>query len=251
MESLIIALSMYSRLPVRDIEWNERNMKMAFAWFPLVGVIIGALEAIAYVLCSMLNITQNFRGALLLFIPLAVTGGIHLDGWIDTRDARSSWGDAKKKLAIMADPHVGAFAVIWCTVYLLLSFGAWCGLGISGIAVMFGVFVLERALSGIAAVNFKNARPGGMLDLTARPADRRRVTILLGIWALAAAIYLIAAGGLKGLIVLIAILLVFDHYYRTAMEEFGGITGDLAGWFLQNCELAALIVLVVLTGAGI
>lgn len=46
MESLIIALSMYSRLPVKDIEWNDRNMKMAFAWFPLIGVIIGIFETI-------------------------------------------------------------------------------------------------------------------------------------------------------------------------------------------------------------
>lgn len=251
MESLIIALSMYSRLPVKDIEWNDRNMKMAFAWFPLIGVIIGIFETIVYELCGWLNVNGNFRGALLVFIPLAVTGGIHLDGWIDTRDARSSWGDAKRKLEIMADPHVGAFAVIWCGVYLLISYGAWCSLGISGVAVMDCVFVLERALSGIAAVSFQNARPGGMLDLTARPADRMRVTMLLGLWTIASAIALIVLGGVRGLLALIAVLLVFAHYYRTAMREFGGITGDLAGWFLQNCELVVLVVLALLAGTSI
>jgi adenosylcobinamide-GDP ribazoletransferase len=35
------------------------------------------------------------------------------------------------------------------------------------------------------------------------------------------------------------------------MREFGGITGDLAGWFLQNCELAVLVVLALLAGTSI
>ncbi len=53
-------------------------------------------------------------------IPILVTGGIHLDGLLDTVDAKSSYGDRKKKLAILADPHVGAFAIIGGSVYLLL-----------------------------------------------------------------------------------------------------------------------------------
>ena len=55
---------------------------------------------------------------------LLVTGGIHLDGFMDTTDARSSYGDREKKLAILKDSHVGAFAVIGCSFYLILSAGA-------------------------------------------------------------------------------------------------------------------------------
>jgi len=75
--------------------------------------------------------------------------------------------------------------------------------------------------------------------------------MLLGLWTIASAIALIVLGGVRGLLALIAVLLVFAHYYRTAMREFGGITGDLAGWFLQNCELAVLVVLALLAGTSI
>ena len=40
MQSLFIALSMYSKIPVPGVEWNEKNMKYALCFFPVVGVII-------------------------------------------------------------------------------------------------------------------------------------------------------------------------------------------------------------------
>ena len=66
-------------------------------------------------------------------VPLLVTGGIHLDGFMDTTDARSSYGDMEKKLAILKDSHVGAFAVIGCSFYLILSAGAWSEIDANGI----------------------------------------------------------------------------------------------------------------------
>ena len=43
LKSLIIALAMYSKLPVPNIDWDEKNMRYAMCFFPVVGVIIGAL----------------------------------------------------------------------------------------------------------------------------------------------------------------------------------------------------------------
>lgn len=43
LKSLAIALAMYSKLPVPNIEWEEKNMRYAMGFFPIVGVIIGAL----------------------------------------------------------------------------------------------------------------------------------------------------------------------------------------------------------------
>ena len=42
---------------------------------------------------------------------------------------------------------------------------------------------------------------------------------------------------LYGTAELIGALLVFFWYRHLSYEKFGGITGDLAGFFLQNCEL--------------
>ena len=43
LESLIVALSMYSKIPVPQIEWNKQNMRYALCWFPAVGVVTGLL----------------------------------------------------------------------------------------------------------------------------------------------------------------------------------------------------------------
>ena len=49
---------------------------------------------------------------------------------------------------------------------------------------------------------------------------------------------------------ILAALLVFFHYERMSRKQFGGTTGDLAGYFLQICELAMLAGAVLSRGIG-
>ena len=88
--SFLIALSMYSRIPVPQAEWTEKNLRWALCFFPLVGAVIGALGYGVYCLCEFLALPQLLAGALLTALPVVVTGGIHLDGFCDTTDAISS-----------------------------------------------------------------------------------------------------------------------------------------------------------------
>ena len=185
-----------------------------------------------------------FRGVCLTAVPLWITGGIHLDGFMDTTDARSSYGDREKKLMILKDSHVGAFAVIGCGIYMMLSVGAWSEIDADGIRIMIMAFVLERALSGLAAVNFKGARKDGMLTAFREPARKRMVTVVLVTEAIAVACVMCYLWLPGGVLCCIGALLMFSFYYKTAMKEFGGTTGDLAGWFLQNCELVMLFLTV-------
>ena len=62
-------------------------------------------------------------------LPLLVTGGIHLDGFLDVADARSSHQSRARKLEILKDSHVGAFAVIAMGCYLLLYTALWSAVG--------------------------------------------------------------------------------------------------------------------------
>ena len=104
LETIGVAFAMFSALPVPRIDWNERNMRYAMAAFPLIGAVIGALWCV----CGTLPLPDMLRAAGFCLIPVAVTGGIHLDGYADTSDALSSYGDREKKLDILKDPHCGA-----------------------------------------------------------------------------------------------------------------------------------------------
>jgi len=244
MQSLIIAFAMYSRIPMPRADWNDKNMRYAFCWFPVIGLVIGLVTSVVFNILTDWQTGAVFRGVCLTAVPLLITGGIHLDGFMDTTDARSSYGDREKKLLILKDSHVGAFAVIGCGVYMMLSVGAWSEIDADGIKIMVMAFVLERALSGLAAVNFKGARKDGMLTAFREPARKRMVTVVLIIEAIAAAAAMCYLWLPGGMLCCIGALLMFGFYYKMAMKEFGGTTGDLAGWFLQNCELVMLFLAV-------
>ena len=61
----------------------------------------------------------------LVIVPVVITGGIHVDGLLDTSDALSSWRDREKRLEILKDSHAGAFAVITACVYFMAFYGGY------------------------------------------------------------------------------------------------------------------------------
>ena len=115
--SMFIAFSTYSRIPVPQVEWSDENRKYTMCFFPLIGAVIGLLLWGWLWLCAALAIGPVLRGAVGALIPLLVTGGIHMDGFMDTSDAMASWQTKERRLEILKDSHVGAFAVIGCVGY--------------------------------------------------------------------------------------------------------------------------------------
>ena len=81
LETIDVAFSMYSSIPVPQIEWNERNMKYMMGCFPLVGVVQALLLIGWGDLAQWLGVNAILFAAVATLIPLLVTGGIHLDGF--------------------------------------------------------------------------------------------------------------------------------------------------------------------------
>ena len=239
LETIGVAFAMFSALPVPRIDWNERNMRYAMAAFPLIGAVIGALWCVF----GALPLPDMLRAAGFCLIPVAVTGGIHLDGYADTSDALSSYGDREKKLDILKDPHCGAFAVIRLCSYFVAYFALCCCVQFTPQvgAVWLLALVLERACSGYAVAAFPLAKNTGLAHTFATAADRTTVRRVLGCLSIVLAVALFALGG--GVLVLAAGVALW-RYHRVAVKQFGGITGDLAGWFLQKAELYMLAALV-------
>lgn len=240
--SFVIAFSMYSRIPMPQVEWTKERMRYALCFFPLIGVCIGAVLWAFWSFTDWAGTGRLFTTFVGTALPLLITGGIHMDGFLDTTDARSSFGDREKKLGILKDPHTGAFALIGGGVYLLLYAAAFSELAGRGRILFAGSFVLTRALSGLSVVSFPMARQDGLAASFSQAAVKRTVRISMAVYLVAAGLFLLDAGGVAGGLCILAAGLVFVWYYRMAVREFGGITGDLAGYFLQICELAVLMV---------
>ena len=112
--SFVIAFTTYSRVPMPQVEWSEENRKYAMCFFPLIGAVIGAALWLWLLLCDRLALGALLRGAGGAMIPLLVTGGIHMDGFMDTSDALASWQPKEKRLEILKDSRIGAFAAMGC-----------------------------------------------------------------------------------------------------------------------------------------
>ena len=156
-----MAFALYSRIPVPPLDWESGARRYTLYAFPLVGLAVGGGLLLWTWLAGALGLGQLLWAAGMTAIPLLITGGIHLDGFCDVCDALASHQSRERKLEIMADPHVGAFAVQGCGLLLLLTFGLWCqaertdgGLW----AALLLVPVLSRGLSAFAALTLPNAR---------------------------------------------------------------------------------------------
>jgi len=116
--------------------------------------------------------------------------------------------------------------------------------------VVSGGYVLSRAMSGFAVVVFPAAKESGLVRTFQDRADRQRTGIVMVICALAAGGFMFYVSPPLGGAAVAGAVIVSVYYRLMAMRQFGGVTGDLAGYFLQLCELAILIG-AVLAGGGL
>ena len=247
MKSVIIAFAMYSKLPMPRVDWEEKALSWALCWFPLVGLFIGAVLRLWLALAHWLGFGTIFTAAFALLLPIALSGGIHLDGFCDTCDALSSHQSREKKLEILKDSHTGAFAIICCCLYLIFFFSVWCEVEPEGrtLWVLSLGPILSRSLSGLAAVSWPNARGSGLLATFTQPMEAQKARAVLLVWTAACAAALLALDPVTGGAMAAAAGLSFLYYFVMSRRQFGGITGDLAGFFLQVCECAMVLAVVL------
>ena len=253
LNALAIAISMYSKIPAPTVDWNDKNMKICDVLFPVVGVVTGLLQfGAGYVLLTYTSCGKLLFAAVMTLIPVLVTGGIHLDGYADTIDALSSWGDREKKLEILKDPPYRGV----CrdrTVRVLYGGAGPVERGGCCLASSGGVYV--PAVPG-AQRHFRRLFSNGEEQRAFEDFSRRRPPPAgpdradpLGLhgcgpdvrpWPRQGGAGVAAAG-----LMIAAALLAFLYYYRMSRKRFGGTTGDLAGYFLQVCELAMLAAVII------
>ena len=229
------AFAMFSKIPTPMVDWNKENMKYMMCFFPFVGTAIGILIwLVGCVLGSHAQMEPFFLAVILTAIPVFVTGGIHVDGLLDTSDALSSWQERTRRLEILKDSHAGAFAIITACVYFILWLGAWSQLlgDHDGICIM-----------SIGVIIFPKARTDGTVAEFSRNASEIVARNVLIVMLAALAVLMIWINPVKGALAAVTALLVFWWYHHMAMKYFGGTTGDLSGFFLCICEVVMALVL--------
>jgi adenosylcobinamide-GDP ribazoletransferase len=234
---LRLALSFLTTLPVRAPSVPPGSLGRAAPWFPVVGVIVGALLAAAwwglgYVFPPVLS------AVLLVALWAALTGGLHLDGLADCGDGLLAAVPPERRLEIMRDPRLGTFGGLSLFLFLLLKVFTVAALPASPLG--YYALLLAPALARwliLTVARQPSARPGGMGAAFGQGLTPAALAV-----AAVLPVVLVVGGGWRGLGAAAAALLVVLIVSRVARARLGGVTGEVLGLTVELSELAVLLV---------
>lgn len=240
-----MAFSKYSISPKAKFKEDEDSTRYILVFVPIIGLIIGAIIYICSEGWPYLCNYALLPAAICVILPIIVSGGGHLEGFVKTVDALCAHKSREEKMEIMADSHGGYFAIIVCISYYLLDIGIWSEMPIDGIPILAIGFVMSRALFGLSILTLNHAKESKCILYVPNSAARMFEIVVLGIVAMVSAYFMVYFDAGVGLCCVIGALVTFVYYWLVTHKHFGGITEDSAGFFLQLCEivipLAALL----------
>jgi adenosylcobinamide-GDP ribazoletransferase len=241
MRNLRIAFGLMTTLPFRLPEnWSSGDSGRAAVWYPLVGLVIGALTWLAWK-GAISVFSPLIAGVITLVVWVALTGGLHLDGLADCCDGLFASAAPARRLEIMKDPQVGAFGVIGLILTLFLKAAALASLTpVSSFGILLAACLARWCI--LPAGLMPLARPSGMgSDFAA--GFQRSFIVWSGIVPLTLTILL----GWRGILASVAGLGAAGLVLWLAKSRIGGVTGDVFGMVVEIVE--AVILLTFLIGA--
>lgn len=242
MKSFITALQFLTRIHIKNqLDLTIEDFGRSTRFFPLIGGILGMLYmTAAWGLMTFWGWT-NFATTILVLLPLLVTGGLMLDGYMDTADGVFSARDRERKLEIMKDSRVGAFGVIALVSLMMVNWTVLRDIDPLLIpAALFLMPVIGRMAMVMVIAVFPYARKEGMGKAFSEMADKKTLALAGGTtivfvlpWG-PAALAALAAG--LGFACLMGVWL---------SGKLGGLTGDTYGAVETLTETMVLVVFLV------
>lgn len=240
LNGLLLALQFFTVIPITgNINADRLALKRSVQIYPVIGIGFGFLVAeFARIMNSIHEIPQLLSALFILTAFVVLTGGLHLDGWMDTSDAYLSYRDLDKRLEIMKDPHIGSFAVLsllfmlgWRFVLIFVSLSLMSG---SQFYLIAFIPFLSRLVMGSVLIYGKPAKPEGLAAHFQTACNRSDLLLYLGIvvvWLCASYHFIF-----DDLLLLSASLISASFGLRFMNKHFGGMTGDTLGALLEGTE---------------
>ena len=225
--------------------FTPQEMGKAVGFYPLVGLLLGAILAIVDILLGFIFPIQ-VRSALILALWVVLTGGLHLDGFLDACDGLLGGSTPERRMEIMRDERVGAFALAG-GVLLLLIFFASLNVSMSARwAALLLAPLLGRWAISLALVMYPYARPSGLGRDIKDHAGRTELMLATLTSAAAALLAAIVAHSLAPVLALIVAFGVFWLSARFILQRIPGMTGDTYGAIDMLVEAGVLLAFVAM-----
>ena len=253
-KGFLMAISMFTVIPLPRYQWDDEGGKNIMKFYPVIGLIVGLIWYGVFRLLNLLGASIMVTTAITLITPFILTGMLHLDGYMDVCDALLSRRNKEEKLRILKDPHTGAFAVISVVMLFVVNFSGLYtvisnsiqdnsinNINTSAIGLIL-IPIISRSLMGyllLSKESMKRSSLGAFFKQGTGKIDR---FILLS-FLIISSIISIFIFGICGLIMSLAMILVSTFFVNNAVKEFGGMSGDSAGYGLVIAETIGILIL--------
>lgn len=248
MKALFLLMSFMTRLPVPQVEYDQKLFVKAYKLFPMIGILFGLILYFFNFLLSKIFYSSLMITIFLILIEVILTGALHLDGLADTFDAIFSYRTKEKMLEIMKDPHIGTngvLALIFLIAIKLFSINYLLDFQMEYILLIYPVI---GRISSVASCSFlKYARESGMSNFI-NEVNYKDLLISL---AYSMLYFFMIFRDLNYISLLLSfvlpLLIVFWTYIfsKKISKKLGGISGDTLGAVVELNQVLFLCLFIM------
>ncbi|GLV56745.1 adenosylcobinamide-GDP ribazoletransferase [Dictyobacter sp. S3.2.2.5] len=244
-KELVAAIRFLTTLPVpgstrlfrTDGSQADSRLFLGSAYFPLVGLLLAIAPALLARVAGVL-LSPLVLAALLVVLLIILSGGLHLDGLMDTCDGLFGGRSRERKLEIMRDSRLGSFGMLGGGSILLLKFALLASLDRQLVPwILLTILPISRWTMVLAMYAFPPARKEGLGAAFRQTATRPRLVCATALTLLIAGLI----GHVMGLVLCVAASLLTWLVGRWITAQLGGLTGDSYGTIAELMEVALLL----------
>jgi len=231
-----------NRFETSKADAQTPQLQLGSAYFPFVGFLLATLLYLIQLLFGFLLPPLALAAVLVVSLVL-LTGGLHLDGLMDTCDGLLGGRTRERRLEIMRDSRVGSFGVLGAICVLLLKFALFASIERHRLSLAFFVVLPCARWAMVLALRiFPSARSGG-LGATFRQTVTLPRLIVAGAMAL---LFALVVGHGVGVLIWSAATCTALLLGVWVTHLIGGLTGDIYGAIEEVTEVVALLLFVAM-----
>lgn len=241
---LVSALMFYTRLPMpRNAEHSAQILNRSRKYFPLVGILVGAIGALVFYLGHIV-FEHSLAIALSMVATILLTGAFHEDGLADSCDGLGGGWTIEQVLTIMKDSRIGTYGVVGLLSVLTIKLLSLVSLSNQAIALFSICYICAHSTSrAVSSMTIERYNYVQDIDLSkVKPiTDRRLGQRDLMFSALIALVPILILGAMElqaTLVACLCALAIASVFARYCHRRIGGYTGDILGAIQQLAEIA-------------
>jgi len=246
MKGFILMLQFLTRIPLNmEIQVDELSFKRGMVYFPLVGLVIGALNGIVFILLSLV-FSKFIAIIFVVLFNVCITGAFHLDGLADTCDGIYSSRSKEAMLEIMKDSRIGTNGGVAIVFDLILRIALLNSISNSDYNIV-KALVISSVLSKtilvlLSYISTYARKESGLGNLFIGRITLKTVSIASGLGILFTELLL----GFKGILLMAPIILIMILYEKYIKSKIDGMTGDTLGAASEISEILVYAVFIIL-----